>query len=78
MDEKNINYFRGPKDNVMKRFVDCIDQEYEGQPSWFVRVGGDDPFVSIEGIQAVINDLNVIDSFPKNMAMYYNSYEAKL
>lgn len=72
--EKNIKYFRGSQDNVMKRFVDCIDHNYGDKTKWFVRVGGDDPFISAEGIQIMINDLNSLD-LPSNLGMYYSSYD---
>lgn len=75
LESKGIKYFRGPLDNVMKRFVECINLFYNEEVEWFVRVGGDDPFVSIEGIAAMIDDLKIKD-LPCNLGMYYNSYDS--
>lgn len=74
LQEKNIKYFRGPQDNVMQRFIDCIDHYYGDDIRWFVRVGGDDPLVSVEGIQAMIDDLYSAN-LPDNLGMYYSSYD---
>ena len=57
-----------------KRLIDCYDMNACSSDEWFVRVGGDDPLVSTEGIELMAKQIkdNRLD---KNVAMYYSSYD---
>ena len=58
----------------MQRLIDCYDMNACSSDEWFVRVGGDDPLVSTEGIELMAKQIkdNRLD---KNVAMYYSSYD---
>ena len=74
LSDKGINYYRGSLNNVMQRLIDCYDMNACSSDEWFVRVGGDDPLVSTEGIELMAKQIkdNRLD---KNVAMYYSSYD---
>ena len=71
---KGINYYRGSLNNVMQRLIDCYEINACSSDEWFVRVGGDDPLVSTEGIELMAKQIEE-DSLNKNVAMYYSSYD---
>lgn len=73
--QKNISFFRGSLNNVMGRLVDCYESKFSKISPWFVRVGGDDPLVSIEGIQWLIREISGRDD-KEDIAMMYSSYDA--
>ena len=73
-DEKNIKYYRGSLNNVMKRLLDCYDSLSGPKEEWFVRVGGDDPMVSIEGIEIMFEEIKY-GNVGKDIDMYYSSYD---
>ena len=73
--QKDIPYFRGSLDNVMGRLVDCYESRFSKASPWFVRVGGDDPLVSIEGIQWLLKELSMRDD-KEDIGMIYSSYDA--
>ena len=73
-EEKGIRYYRGSLNNVMKRLLDCFDNLSEPAEEWFVRVGGDDPMVSIEGIEIMFDKLKH-GYINKDIDMYYSSYD---
>lgn len=73
--QKNIPYFRGSLENVMERLVDCYQSKFSKISPWFVRVGGDDPLVSIEGIQWLSEELSGRND-KEDIAMIYSSYNA--
>ena len=72
--DKNIPYYRGSLDNVMGRLVNCYESRFSKISPWFVRVGGDDPLVSIEGIHWLIRQLSERDD-KEDVAMIYSSYD---
>lgn len=71
---KKINYYRGSLNNVMQRLIDCYDMNACSSDEWFVRVGGDDPLVSTEGIELMAKQIEE-NRLDKNVAMYYSSYD---
>ena len=73
--QKNIPYFRGPLDNVMGRLVNCYESRFSNVSPWFVRVGGDDPLVSVEGIQWLVKEISGRND-KEDIAMIYSSYDA--
>lgn len=71
---KGINYYRGSLDNVMQRLYDCYEEYALASDKWFVRVGGDDPLVSTEGIELMSKQIET-NKLDKDIAMYYSSYD---
>ena len=73
MENKEIKFHRGSLNNVMERLIECHDKYFANNSQWFVRVGGDDPLVSIEGIKWLYDELLSRDD-KEEIAMIYNSY----
>ena len=73
-DKLNINYYRGSINNVMSRLFEAFNQIKEENDTHFVRVGADDPLVSIEGIQRIITYIKK-EKINKKIGMYYTSYD---
>ena len=59
----------------MERLSTCYENNLSEISPWFVRVGGDDPLVSVEGIQWLYNEL-LGRQDKKNIGMMYSSYDA--
>ncbi len=74
LEDKGIKYHRGSLDNVMRRLIECHENYFANTSQWFVRVGGDDPLVSIEGIKWLYNELQT-RADNRDIAMMYNSYD---
>ena len=49
-------------------------QSFEPNCKGFVRVGGDDPFISCEGIVQLITNMTEKAKGKENIGMLYNSY----
>ena len=58
LSSKNIDYFRGSEDNVLKRFYDCAIQY---KPEVIVRATCDNPCVDYEEAEKLVNALSGYD-----------------
>ena len=74
LDKKRIKYYRGDLNNVMGRMLICFERISSSAEQWFVRVGGDDPLVSIEGIRLMCDNIKS-KHINNDVAMYYSSYD---
>jgi len=76
MNNNKMVHYRGPLKNVMRRISECMKYfECTRNQKYFVRVGGDDPLISPDGIDLAISDhIKNTKKDPKT-AMTYTSYD---
>lgn len=72
---KKITVYRGSLNNVMERLLLAAKTNKHGHEG-FIRVGGDDPLVSIEGIETVMDQLRKNIESENNISMVYSSYNS--
>lgn len=77
--KNSMNCFRGSLNNVMTRLVDSLSVFLPSvDTSSFIRVGGDDPLISPEGIELAYEQHLSRNSISCPVAMTYTSYDGGL
>ena len=76
---KSFTCYRGDLNNVMARLLDAaLSADRSGDTSFFIRVGGDDPLISPEGISLTVNAHVDSRKSGEEVSMAYSSHDQGL
>jgi len=76
---QSLTCYRGDLNNVMARLLDAaLFADGSGDRSFFIRVGGDDPLISPEGISLTVNAHVDLWKSEEEVSMAYSSHDQGL